>query len=66
MINYYKVSYLFYVDDAQIYFKLESEDQCVPKPNSVHNAVQTWMFKRKLKLNKVKSNIIVVGNPVYL
>ena len=34
------------------------------KLNTVLNAVQTWMFKRKLKLNKDKTNIMFVGNPL--
>ena len=34
------------------------------KLNTVLNAVQTWMFKRKLNLNKNKTNIMVVGNPL--
>ena len=59
-----KCIYHIYADDAKIYFKLESKDQSVSKLNTVLDAVQTWMFKRKLKLNKEKNNIIVVGNPL--
>ena len=66
MLNYYNVTYDFYADDTQIYFKLVSKDQSTSKLNSVLNAVQTWMFKRKLKLNKDKTNIMVVGNPLQL
>ena len=66
MLNYYNVTYHFYADDTQIYFKLDSKDQCISKLNSVLNAVQTWRFKRKLKLNKDKTNIMVVGNPLQL
>ena len=36
------------------------------KTHSVPNAVQTWMIKRKQKLNKKKTNIMVVGNPFHL
>ena len=50
MLSYYNVTYHFYADDTQIYFKLDSKDQCISKLNNVLNAVQTWMFKRKLKL----------------
>ena len=32
------------------------------KFNSVLNAVQTWMFMKKLKLNKGKTNIMLVSN----
>ena len=49
-----------------MYFKLYSIDQCISKFNTVLGAVQTWMFKRKLKLNKHKTNIKVVGNPLQL
>ena len=66
MLKYYNVTYHFYADDTQIYFKLDSKDQSISKLNSVLNAVQTWMFKRKLKLNKDKTNIMVVGNPLQL
>ena len=50
MLNYYNVSYHFYADDTQFYFKLDSKNQCVSKLCSVLNAVQTWIFKIKLKL----------------
>ena len=55
VLNYYNVTYHFYVDDTQIYFKLDNKDQCVSNLNSVLNAVQTCMFKRKLKFNKDKN-----------
>ena len=45
-----------------MYFKLDSKDQYVSKFNIVLNIVQTWMFKRKLKLTKDKTNILIVGN----
>ena len=54
VLNYYNVSYNFYADDKQIYFKLDSKDQCISKLITILNAVQTWRFKRKLKLNKPK------------
>ena len=63
MLRYYNITYHFYSDDTQIYFELDSKDQCISKLNTVLTAVQTWMFKRKLKLNKHKTNIMVVGNP---
>ena len=66
MLNFYNVSYNFYADDTQIYFKLDNKYQCVSKPNSVPNAVLTLMFKIKLKLNKDKNNIMVVDNPLQL
>ena len=53
-------------DDTQICFKLDSKDQCVSKLNNVLNAVQSWMFKIKLNLNKDKTNLMVVGNPLQL
>ena len=66
MLNYYNVSYNFYADDTQRFYKIDSKDQCFSKLNTVLNAVQTWMFKRKLKLNKDNTNIIVVGNPLQM
>ena len=66
MLSYYNVSYHFYADDTQTYFKIEGKDQCFSKLNTVLNAVLTCMFKRKLKLNNVKTNIMVVGNPVQM
>ena len=62
MLAYYDVSYHFYADDTQIYFKCDSKDQCISKINTVVHAVQSWMNKRKLKLNKDKTNIMLVGN----
>ena len=41
MLDYYNVSYNFYADDTQLYFKLDSRDQWVSKLKSVINAVQT-------------------------
>ena len=61
LLNYCNVSDPFFADDTQIYFKLDSEAQCVLKGNTILNAVQTWMFIRKLKSNKVKTIIMVAG-----
>ena len=66
MLNFYKVSYNFYADDTRIYFKLDSKDQCVSKLMTVLNGVQTLMFKEKVKLDKYKTNILVVGNTFQL
>ena len=66
MLNHYNVSYLFYAYDTRIYFKIDSKDQCFSKLNTVLNAVRTWMSKRKLKLNKDKTNIMVVSNPLQI
>ena len=62
----YYVSHHSYADDTQIYVKFDSKDRCVSKLNIVLNAGQTWMFKRKLKLNKDKTNIMVVGDTLRL
>ena len=48
----------------QIYFKLDSKNKCVSKLNTVLDAVQTWMVKRKLNLIIDKTNIITVGLPL--
>ena len=64
MSNYYKISFNFYVDDTQSQFKLGSKYEYVSKLNTVLNAVQTWMLKRKLKLNKDNTNTLVVCNPL--
>ena len=48
MLNYYNVSYHLYTGVTQTYFKLDSNDQCVSKLNSLLNAAQPRMFKRKL------------------
>ena len=66
VLSYYKVIYHFYADDTQINFKLDRKDQCNSILNSILNAVQTWLFKIKLNLNKDKTNIMVVGNPLQL
>ena len=56
--------YHFYADDTQIYFKIDTKDQCFSKLNTVLCAVQTWVFKIKLKLNKNRTNTMVVGKPL--
>ena len=61
MLNYYNVTYHSNADDIQIYLKLNSL-----KHTTVLNAVQLWMFKRKLMLNKGKSKIMVVGYPLQM
>ena len=66
ILNYYNVSFNFYADDTQAYFKFDSRDRCVSKLNTVLNAVKTWMLKRKLRLNNGKTNIIVDGHPLQL
>ena len=43
-LNYYNVSYHFFADDTQIYFKFDSKDRCVSKLNTVLNAVETRML----------------------
>ena len=62
MLSYYNISYLLYADYTEINFKRDSLDQCVSKLNYILNSVQPWMLKIKLKLNKDKTNIMVVGN----
>ena len=64
MLNYFSVLYHFYADDTQMYFKFDSKDQCFWKLKLVLKAIQTWMFGRKLKLNKDKTNIMVIDNPL--
>ena len=58
MLNYYNVSFHFFGNDAQMYFKTDSKHQCFSKLNTVLNYVQTLIFKRKLKMNKDKTNIM--------
>ena len=66
MTNYYNPSYYFYAGDTLLYFKLYSIDQCLSKLNTALIAAWTWMFKRKMKLDKEKTNIMVVGNHLQL
>ena len=66
MLNYYNVPHHFYADATQVYSKIDSIDQCVSKLNIVLNFEQTWIFKRKLMLNKDKTDMIVVGNPLQM
>ena len=66
MLNYYNVSHNLYAEVTQLNFKLNSKDQCVSKYNTVLNAVEMKTFKRKLKLNKDKTNTMVVGYPLQM
>ena len=62
----YNVSCHFYADNTPIYFRLDSEDQYVSKLIAVLNAVQKWIFQRKFKLYKDKTNKIVIGSPLQI
>ena len=62
ILEFHNVSYHFYADDTQIYFKCDTKDHCISKLNVIIQAVQSWMHKRKLKLNTDKTNVMVVGN----
>ena len=52
----------FYADDTQIYFSVQDPDQARHKFREVYSAVEQWMYKRKLKLNSGKTEIMLVGS----
>ena len=39
-LNYYNVPYIFYSADMQIYFRIDSKDQCVSKLNNALNSAE--------------------------
>ena len=64
VLNYYTLSYNFYADDTQMYFKLNCKFKCDSKLDCVSNAVQTCVFENEFKLGIGETNIMVVGNPL--
>ena len=52
----------FYADDTQIYFTVLDLEQGKAKFHEIYTAVESWMFKRKLKLNSGKTEIMLVGS----
>ena len=52
----------FYADDTQIYFSVLDPNQCRDKFKDVYTAVEEWMYRRKLKLNSGKTEIMLVGS----
>ena len=64
ILKYYDTSYHIHGGDRQIYFRLDSKGQCVSNLNTNLNAVQTWIFRRKLTKNKDKTSIMIFGNPI--
>ena len=62
MLDFHAVSYHFYADDTQIYFRCDTKERCISKLNVIVQAIEAWMHRRKLKLNTEKTNIMIVGN----
>ena len=53
----------FFADDTQLYIRVEDIDEARHRLSSLLSDVKIWMARRKLKLNDVKTEIIVIrGN----
>ena len=59
------INYHFYTDDTQLYRTLSPENlsHAMQKLKNCPNDIQNFMFANKLKLNKDKSEFIVIGSP---
>ena len=56
------VSFHFYADDTQIYFKITDIREDKIKIDRVIQNVKNWMTGKKLKLNSDKTEIMIVGS----
>ena len=53
----------FFADDTQLYIRVEDIDEAKHRLSSLMSDLKIWMARRKLKLNDVKTEIIIIrGN----
>ena len=63
VLQAHSVAYHFYADDTQFYIKVENVTAVKEKVSGVIADIKKWMFKRMLKLNEGKTEIIIIkGN----
>ena len=63
LLEAHGVSYHFFVDDTQLYIRVEDADEAKQRLLSLLSDLKIWMARRKLKLNDGKTEIIVIrGN----
>ena len=56
------VSYHFYADDTQIYFRITNKQDSIEKLELISIKISAWMTQRKLKLNMGKTEIMMLGS----
>ena len=61
IFKYHKIGYQVYVDDTQIHitFKCKQPLEAIPKINSCLSDIMRWMITNKLKINDLKTELIV-------
>ena len=60
LLEAHGVSYHFFVDDTQLYIRVEDIDVAQHRLSSLLFDLKIWMARRKLKLNDGKAEIIVI------
>ena len=56
------VSYHFYADDTQIYFRISNKQDSISKLQNISSKISEWMNQRKLKLNMGKTDMMLIGS----
>ena len=62
--NFISVSYHFYEDDTQLYFKISEKDKDYQKLTDIGLEIKNWTRTRKLKLNANKTEMILIGSRI--
>lgn len=65
ILKHHEMKYHFYADDCQLYKSAVSEklSESITSTKLCILDIKTWMDSNKLKLNEMKTEIILCGNP---
>ena len=56
------ISFSLYADDTQVYFRISDSEDDRAKLNRIAIDIESWMLQRKLKLNMMKTEIMLIGS----